>query len=209
MLKNKIALFVILILSLAIFSSVTVAQTTYTIEGHVTYDDGSGVAGVEVFLGVQDTVFEARYTCTDADGYYSFEEVPDVPLISAVGPDVDTAEICASPYFTDASNNPIVIQFYSGGATQADMMPFSVSDSPINYTVELWDTGGNRAIRNLIVGAHRLHSEDFSSGDNSRFHRRMDLIIAIAGRFQDRGRISAATESSIVDNATNYLTIGR
>lgn len=209
MLKPKITFLAVLIVSLAVFSSITAAQTTYTIEGRVTYDDGTGVAGVEVFLGVQGATFEARYTCTDGDGYYAFTEVPDMPLISAVGPDVDDAEICGSPYFTDASNHPIVIQYYATGATPADITPFTVADSPINYTVSLWDTGGNRALTNLIVGAHRMLSQDFASGDNTRFYRRMDLIIAMAGRFEDRGRISAATESSIVDNATNYLAIGR
>ena len=199
--------YTIIITILLLSASSTLAQTN-TVEGRVVDDSGNGIEGVEVFLGLLGTTFEARYTCTDADGNYSFTDVPDVPLISAVGPDVDSAEICSHANYTDSAGNPLVIQFYDGQSQPTARTTFAVSDSPINYTVNTWDTGGQRLFELLIIQAHLDLSRNFN-GDLDRFYRRMTLIIKLAGRFEDRGRITASTETSLINNANNYLTVGR
>ncbi|MEO1164952.1 MAG: carboxypeptidase-like regulatory domain-containing protein [Chloroflexota bacterium] len=197
-----------IIVAVLLLSVSSVFAQTQTVEGHVVDDSGSGIEGVEVFLGLLGTTFEARYTCTDADGYYSFTDVPDVPLISAVGPDVDSTEICSRADYTNSAGNPLVIQFYDGQSQPGARTTFAVGDSPINYTVTTWDTGGQRLFELLIVQAHRDLSRNFN-GDLDIFYRRMNLIIRLADRFEDRGRITASTEGSLIDNANNYLTIGR
>ncbi|MEM9953129.1 MAG: carboxypeptidase-like regulatory domain-containing protein [Chloroflexota bacterium] len=187
-------------------SWITSAQT-FTVEGRVVDDAGNGVAGVEVFLGLLGTTFEARYTCTNAEGFYTFTEVPDVPLISAVGPDIDSADICSHADYDTTSGDPLVIQFYNSQSRADSRNTFAVADSPINYTVTTWDTGGHPVFRNLVLQAHRTMSRDFSTGNLTNFYRRMNTISRLAQRFEDRGLISTATEMSIITNANNYLTI--
>ncbi len=206
MLKSKV--FFLMLFSFLLFSSVAMAQTGDTISGHVLYEDGTPVEGVEVFLGLSGDSFEARYTCTDASGYYEFTGVPDVPLLSAVGPDIDDRDICSRPYFTDSLYNPIVIQYFDGGSEPSEITTFTVADSPVDYTVQLWETENNFWLDYFIVSAHRILHEDWTSGDFTRFYARVSLIIRLAEAYAARGDISVDTANGIIDAATHYLAIG-
>jgi hypothetical protein len=176
------------------------------IKGVVYYDDGTGnrgVAGVEVFLGIQSDPFVARYTCTDAYGAFIFSDVPlDTDLIAAVGIEVEFAQRCANPLAlspdgTGRRRRPLLIESWDNhdGVLVHDQFRVTAHapQADMKFTLLAWPTGGDGALNSAII----LGIQQFQRGQIDRAIRTFELFKSLVNQYRGRGRLDAATANAL------------
>lgn len=178
------------------------AQDSPVVDGFVVMQDGDPMPGVEVFLGIMSDPFEARYTCTDASGYFSFMDVPvDTPMIAAVGFEVEFGEPCANPYFLAPDGQPLLIQTFDsisgGGSYDTFTIPSGSAGMSMTFNPELWSTNGNATLNNSIIRSIRF----FQRGQPRIAVRQMQFFKRYVNVMQARGLIDRETADALKNHA--------
>jgi hypothetical protein len=136
------------------------------VEGHV-YSEGQPVAGAEVFF---EATAGAQHTCTDADGYFSFEGSIIYTLvrggIAATGRAVSLQAACANAGFVDNEGRPLVTGFDFGPFdlqdgyenVEFDVVPAEATQQVI---VEEWDGSGWMPADGIMVKYYDRNDLDF------------------------------------------------
>ncbi len=130
-----------------------------TVEGHV-YLDGAPLPDVEVWSS-SDEVF----TCTDAEGYFVFEDLSPVgDVLVATGPSYSDAG-CANTAFVDPDGMPLLVAG-EGGLDLTDgyeYLEFNVEYAAAIQYVRVEDiTGGSATpVNDVVIHAFDRNDEEF------------------------------------------------
>lgn len=175
--------------AVAVGSSAAQANGGSTVSGTVTTaDDGLPLAGVEVFLWVAVGDPDGpRYTCTDENGDYSFENV-ELYMMVATGPEVYPDEPCDNPAFLDYRRRPrsaLLVQLdpqFPDGAPAPAIVDLEVDGLPgslpqldrlaVNAMTACWLHGDADGFTDLMANYDKLrdrHSDRVDIGDADQY----------------------------------------